>query len=90
MKTYPVLLFLFIPALSFAQSVKESGDTGKTQFVLFDVEFTYTKADADNSTPSKSHYYVTGDKLKAGDTEELDVTRRLSEWHRTHSHRSKR
>jgi len=58
------LLFFFIPALSFAQSIKESGDRGKTQFILFDVEFTYTKADADNSTPSKSHYYVTGDKLK--------------------------
>jgi hypothetical protein len=33
------------------------------QFVLFDVTFTYTKADADNSRPSKSHYYVKGDKL---------------------------
>jgi hypothetical protein len=32
------------------------------QFVLFDVTFTYTKADADNSRPSKSHYYVR-DKL---------------------------
>ena len=32
------------------------------QFVLFDVTFTYTKTDADNSTPSKSHYYVR-DKL---------------------------
>ena len=30
------------------------------QFVLFDVTFTFTKADADNSTPSKSHFYVTG------------------------------
>jgi hypothetical protein len=30
------------------------------QFVLFDVTFTYTKADADNSRPSKSHYYVKG------------------------------
>lgn len=30
------------------------------QFVLFDVTFTFTKADADNSTPSKSHYYVKG------------------------------
>jgi hypothetical protein len=30
------------------------------QFILFDVTFTFTKADADNSTPSKSHYYVTG------------------------------
>ncbi len=28
------------------------------QFVLFDVTFTYTKEDADNSKPSKSHYYV--------------------------------
>ena len=33
------------------------------QFVLFDVTFTYTKADADNSRPSKSHYYVKGDRL---------------------------
>ncbi len=30
------------------------------QFVLFDVTFTFTKADADNSRPSKSHYYVRG------------------------------
>ena len=28
------------------------------QFVLFDVTFSYTKSDADNSKPSKSHYYV--------------------------------
>ncbi len=33
------------------------------QFVLFDVTFTYTKDDADNARPSKSHYYVKGDKL---------------------------
>ena len=33
------------------------------QFVLFDVTFTYTKADADSSTPSKSHYYVKGDAI---------------------------
>lgn len=30
------------------------------QFVLLDVTFTFTKKDADNSTPSKSHYYVKG------------------------------
>ena len=30
------------------------------QFVLFDVTFTFTKADADHSKPSKSHYYVRG------------------------------
>lgn len=33
------------------------------QFVLLDVTFTFTKADADNSTPSKSHYYVKSDRL---------------------------
>ena len=33
------------------------------QFVLFDATFTYTKADADNSRPSKSHYYVKGPML---------------------------
>ena len=33
------------------------------QFVLFDVTFTFTKADADNSQPSKSHYYVKGPAL---------------------------
>ena len=33
------------------------------QFVLFDVTFTYTKMDADTSTPNKSHYYVRGAAL---------------------------
>jgi hypothetical protein len=33
------------------------------QFVLFDVTFTFTKEDADNSKPSKSHFYVKGDML---------------------------
>ena len=33
------------------------------QFVLFDVTFTFTKQDADNSRPSQSHYYVKGDAL---------------------------
>jgi hypothetical protein len=33
------------------------------QFVLFDVQFTYSKRDADTSSPSKSHYYVTGEML---------------------------
>lgn len=49
-------LYILLPMVFWGQSEKK-------QFVLFDVEFTYTKADADNSTPSKSHYYVTGDKL---------------------------
>ena len=34
-----------------------------SQFVLFDVTFSYTKTDADTSTPSKSHFYVKGDKI---------------------------
>lgn len=33
------------------------------QFVLIDVTFTFTKEDAENSTPSKSHYYVRGDQV---------------------------
>jgi hypothetical protein len=33
------------------------------QFVLFDVTFPYTKADADNSKPNASHYYVKADRL---------------------------
>lgn len=35
------------------------------QFVLFDVTFTFTKEDAENSKPSKSHYYVKGDLINA-------------------------
>jgi hypothetical protein len=33
------------------------------QFVLFDQTFTYTKEDAENSKPSKSHFYVKGDRI---------------------------
>ncbi|SKB27902.1 hypothetical protein [Daejeonella lutea] len=57
-----LIIFLFYPLFLFAQSGTTSAPK---QFVLFDVEYTYTKADADNSTPSKSHYYVKGDKLTA-------------------------
>lgn len=35
------------------------------QFVLFDVTFPYSKSDADNSTPSKSHFYVKGPLINA-------------------------
>ena len=34
-----------------------------TQFVLIDVTFTFTQEDAENSKPSKSHYYVRGDAV---------------------------
>jgi hypothetical protein len=33
------------------------------QFVLFDVTFTFTKEDADNSKPNKSHYPIRGKML---------------------------
>src|SRR5215207_9925851 len=45
-------LLVASPSMSYAE-----------QFVLFDVTFTFTKEDADNSKPSKSHYYVRGDRL---------------------------
>ncbi len=35
------------------------------QFVLLDVTFPYTQDDANNSIPSKSHYYVKGPALNA-------------------------
>jgi len=51
-----LFLILVLPLCGFSQHKS-------SQFVLFDVEFTYTKQDADTSTPSKSHYYVTHDQL---------------------------
>ena len=58
-----LLLFLLfsIPIALSAQHTKKASK--KNQFVLFDVQFTYTKSDADNSTPSKSHYYVKHEML---------------------------
>src|SRR6059058_2810168 len=49
-----LLALLVAPSMSYAE-----------QFVLFDVTFTFTKEDADNSKPSKSHYYVRGKMLNA-------------------------
>jgi len=54
MKKLLILLIVLIPGVHYGQS---------HQFVLFDEEFTYTKYDADHSTPSQSHYYVTGRKI---------------------------
>ncbi len=66
MKRCSVLLLLLIPVMLLGQSGKVSEDLsdGK-QFILFDVVFSYTKEDADNSTPSKSHFYVTGNRLNS-------------------------
>ncbi|HUS37044.1 MAG TPA: hypothetical protein VM680_16990 [Verrucomicrobiae bacterium] len=58
---YPSCMLLrFLPIiLAFAGALSSSA----TQFVLFDVTFNYTKEDADNAKPSKSHFYVKGDML---------------------------
>ncbi len=56
MKRIGLLAFFCFPFLLLAQP---------RQFILFDQEFTYTKENADNSTPSQSHYYVKGDRLNA-------------------------
>jgi hypothetical protein len=55
------LALLFVPALMRAQTTNKA--SVKNQFVLFDVEYTYTKHDADNSIPNKSHFYVKHDML---------------------------
>jgi len=61
MKVWNLSLILFLPLFILAQSGYKMDH--KNQFILFDVEFAYTKQDADSSKPSKSHYYVTGNML---------------------------
>jgi hypothetical protein len=61
MKNPFLLVLLLVPGFMLAQNAKKA--TAKNQFVLFDVQFTYTKADADNATPNKSHFYVKHDML---------------------------
>ncbi|MDZ4709016.1 MAG: hypothetical protein SH818_11510 [Saprospiraceae bacterium] len=61
MKPQLLILILLFPIFLFAQNGNKMGN--KNQFILFDVEFAYTKQDADSSKPSKSHYYVTGNML---------------------------
>lgn len=54
MKVFALLLSVLLPSIHYGQV---------RQFVLFDEEFTYTKQEADHSTPSPSHYYVTGNRI---------------------------
>jgi hypothetical protein len=49
--------------LAAAISAAAAGPALADQFVLFDETFTFTKKDADESRPSKSHYYVKGAKI---------------------------
>jgi hypothetical protein len=53
----------FFAAFAVSFMVIMSGAAKAAQFVLFDVTFNYTKDDADNAKPSKSHYYVKGDLI---------------------------
>ena len=54
-KTKPFRLLAAISAFLFAPLTILAD-----QFVLFDVTFTYTKADADTKNPNESHWYVKG------------------------------
>src|SRR5215471_14229676 len=47
------------------KKVEGAPEVKAQQFVLFDATFTFTKEDADNSKPSKSHYYVRDKMLNA-------------------------
>lgn len=62
MKKCVIAIAFVFPLIVSAQNSK-SADWSLKQFILFDVVFTYTKTDADNSTPSKSHYYIKGNLL---------------------------
>ena len=57
------LFLLCSPLLSLVLWLGEATDARAEQFVLFDVTFTFTKEEAFNSLPNKSHYYVKGDRL---------------------------
>ncbi len=48
----------WICCLSLTASERTQEKISHTQFTLFDVTFSYSKEDADNSQPSKSHFYV--------------------------------
>lgn len=58
------IVSLFLPAVILGQILIPTA-VRADQFVLFDVTFTFSKMDADNSTPSKSHYYVRGSAINA-------------------------
>src|ERR1051325_25190 len=60
--SHAAIVTLSLPAAVLALLLMSTAGRAE-QFVLFDVTFTFTKMDADNSTPSKSHYYVKGTAL---------------------------
>ncbi|WP_304237244.1 hypothetical protein [Jiulongibacter sediminis] len=58
-----VLYFSLFYLLLFSQAFTQELADRKSQFTLFDVEFSYSKSDADNSSPSKSNFYVKNDLI---------------------------
>jgi len=63
MRTILRVLFLAVLPAGGAALMAMPDSARADQFVLFDVTFTFTKEDADNSKPSKSPYYVKGDLI---------------------------
>jgi hypothetical protein len=55
--------FCFLLLHVIAVACVSSQNAYAEQFVLFDVVFDYTKDDAENSKPSKSHFYVKNDLI---------------------------
>lgn len=63
MRTPLKALALILLQMGGAAALAAPAPPRANQFVLFDVTFTFTKEDADNSKPSQSHYYVKGDLI---------------------------
>jgi len=63
MRTILRVLFLAVLPAGGAALMAMPDSARADQFVLFAVTFTFTKEDAENSKPSKSHYYVKGDLI---------------------------
>lgn len=58
-----MIRYLYLTLLLCTLALPGQSQGTSKQFMLFDVAFMYTKENADNSTPSKSHYYVTHSML---------------------------
>ncbi|MCA9135376.1 MAG: hypothetical protein KDB00_01420 [Planctomycetales bacterium] len=66
MKPINMMKSVCLSTLSLVSLLSIASVGSAEQFVLFDTTFSFTKADADNSKPSPSHYYVKGAMLNSG------------------------
>ena len=62
-RTLPIVRVLAVLVLGGGALAALPESRRADQFVLFDVTFSFTQEDAENSKPSKSHYYVKGDLI---------------------------